>query len=528
MIGEKIRQFEILAEIGAGGFGKVFRARDSRLHREVALKLIREDIAADEKVFDRFVREARALSAVNHPNVVTIHEINEYKGRHYICMEYVEGVTLEERLREGPLTTAEFLDLAKALFLALHAVQEAGLVHRDIKPSNIMIGSDGTLKLMDFGIACARSVENITEEGIVSGTLGYMSPEQLRGEELDVRSDFFSAGVVLYEALAGIPPFRGETDSASIHATLYTDPPGFTQVEIPSEDIPASLEKFIFELLRKKREKRPDRSAALLEKLETTMRELDPESRPSRRVPLLLGALLLLGAGAAWWFWPTSLEVEVGVFKIDSTEDERNIALAPGDLVRRGDRVYLRFRNERDFHLYVFFQDSKDQWFALHPEPDTEGSSSVAGGEDFRLPPNEGFYSVDENPGQERFWILASADPVQELEAQVRALPALRRGDEPGTISPETGETLVAKLHAPISSRTVTRGLLFVPDPVEAEGKAKESSSIPASNGKNSTEASPAKNGEAKRTPGLFKGLYSGSLVGKDRVSMMFYLDHQE
>ena len=232
LVGERVGRYQVLSLIGTGGMGAVYLARDTQLGRKVALKVLPDYLMGDERRVGRFRREARAASARNHPNIVTIDEVEQAGGRHFIAAEYVEGVTLRERLNEGPLKFGAAIDVALQVAHALTNAHRHGVIHRDIKPENIMLGGDVHVKVLDFGLAkvTSSSLENQTEEaatqtayttpGLILGTTEYMSPEQVRGLALDVRTDIWSLGVVLYEMLAGRAPFGGPTRSDIMAAIL--------------------------------------------------------------------------------------------------------------------------------------------------------------------------------------------------------------------------------------------------------------------------------------------------------------------
>ena len=231
---ERIGSYRILELLGEGGMGQVYRATDSVLKRDVALKFLPESMAQDEIARRRFLREARSAAALDHPYICQIHEIGEVDGVDFIAMEYVSGQTLKEKLAEGQLPIPECLRIASEIAEALDKAQEKGIVHRDLKPSNIMLTSEGHVKLMDFGLAKRAygaqedtqqvSVTKLTQEGATLGTVPYMSPEQLKGEEVDSRSDIFSFGTILYETLAGVHPFIKLDSRATASSILQEEP----------------------------------------------------------------------------------------------------------------------------------------------------------------------------------------------------------------------------------------------------------------------------------------------------------------
>ncbi len=238
--GTRLGAYEIVGRLGAGGMGEVYRAHDPRLEREVAVKALPEDVARDASRLARFEAEARAASALNHPSIVTIHEVGRGAAGPYIVMELVEGRTLRELLQAGPLPVRRTLEFAAPLADALARAHERGIVHRDLKPENLMVGRDGLAKILDFGLArvegvgaasgpsaaAAREDETLTDgagEGVV-GTAGYMSPEQASGQRVDGRSDQFSFGAVLYEALSGRRAFRRATRAETLAAVIREDP----------------------------------------------------------------------------------------------------------------------------------------------------------------------------------------------------------------------------------------------------------------------------------------------------------------
>jgi serine/threonine protein kinase/Tfp pilus assembly protein PilF len=253
MIGKTISHYKILEKLGEGGMGVVYKAQDTKLDRLVALKFLPKHLLCDEEAKIRFANEARAASALNHPNNTTIYEINEVEGECFIAMEYIEGKSLKGLLKEKTFSLKEVLDIAIQMGEGLNAAHKKGIVHRDIKSDNLMLTNEGLVKIMDFGLAKLKGATKLTQTGSTLGTLAYMSPEQAQGEEIDQRSDIFSFGVVMYELLTGKLPFEGEHQAAIIYSIINEEPQPIARF---NNQVSTKLEDMVFKALAKGKEER--------------------------------------------------------------------------------------------------------------------------------------------------------------------------------------------------------------------------------------------------------------------------------
>src|SRR4030067_48218 len=253
MIGKAISHYKILEKLGEGGMGVVYKAQDSKLDRPVALKFLPQHLASDSAEKERFLHEARAASALSHPNITVIHEINESEGQIYIAMEFVEGKTFRQLAEGKELSLRKVLDLAIQVCDGLAAAHRKEIVHRDIKSENLMLTKEGQVKIMDFGLAKVKGATKLTKAGSTLGTTAYMSPEQASGEEIDRRSDIFSFGVVLYELLAGQLPFKGEHQFAIIYSILNEEPQPVARY---NNQVSPKLEEIVSKALAKDKEER--------------------------------------------------------------------------------------------------------------------------------------------------------------------------------------------------------------------------------------------------------------------------------
>ena len=296
LIGRTISHYRIINKLGAGGMGVVYKAEDTRLHRFIALKFLPDKMAQDSLALERFRREARAASALNHPGICTIYDIGEQDGRSFIAMEFIDGETLRAHINGRPLPLPEIQKLAIQLAEALDAAHSEGIIHRDIKPANIFVTKRGQAKVLDFGLAklvpksVADPIVDLGDEptdstsivGIISGTPSYMSPEQVRGDTLDARTDIFSLGLLLYEMSTGRQAFSGATGGVIIEAVLTRSP---TSVRTINPDIPTRLEEIINSAIHKDHEQRPQRAADLLRDLQELDRGTDSGWRLAEKVP---------------------------------------------------------------------------------------------------------------------------------------------------------------------------------------------------------------------------------------------------
>src|SRR5215831_13951278 len=358
LVGKLLGHYCIESLIGVGGMGEVYLARDERLGRKAALKLLPDSLTIDETELSRFKNEARTASALNHPNILTVYEIGAEGNVQFIATEFIEGVTLRTALVSGRMNAHRALEIAVQVASALAAAHDAGVVHRDIKPENIMLRPDGYAKVLDFGIAKLTEqrrtsdhhrVETTaflqTRPGLVLGTAHYMSPEQARGQKVDARSDIWSLGVVLYEMVTGSPPFRGETPSDCIAAILTAEPAALSSI---SPDVPTKLESILQKALRKNSDERYQTIKEMLAELRILKGKLEAESslsqtkahpesiitkikRPRQGMLVILPAALLLAVVAGYFFFfvmpaPLPSEKSIAVLPFENLSDDKSNA----------------------------------------------------------------------------------------------------------------------------------------------------------------------------------------------------------
>lgn len=486
LVGQSIGHYQVMALLGSGGMGDVYLARDTRLGRKVALKLLPDYLTGDESRSRRFKQEARAASALNHPNVLTIYEIQQADGRYFIATEFVEGETLRQHLKGGSLRPVEALEVATQIAAALSKAHQAGIVHRDIKPENIMLDAEGRVKVLDFGLAkytqplSGFAADDVNTEslhtapGVLMGTTAYMSPEQVRGLTVDARTDIWSLGVVLYEMLAGRTPFGRQTPSDVLAAILEREPEPFSQ---EGSGVPSELQRIVGKALRKDREKRYQTSKDLALDLESLRRELEVAEGSGRVAPintdvrgssaaaratrkksataLVLAAVLLLTAAAAIgaWAWRASHLTAVGTTaQPPAAVPERSLVYsilvqkyrggrpfeAPFRLAgeinfERDYRVRLSLSSPQNGHLYILNEGPTEPgrpspYIILFPSPTANGGESrLVAGRQVQVP-EQSWLQFDAEQGTEKVWLVWSAESVPALEALKAYANARDRG----------------------------------------------------------------------------------------------------
>lgn len=324
--GTAVSRYRIVKQIGSGGMGDVYLAEDTDLSRKVALKFLSGEYAREPESTVRFKREAQAVAALNHPNVVTIHEVAEYQHRPFIAMEFVEGTSLRDLIRDKKLELSRVIEIAIQMCEGLNEAHRAGIVHRDIKPGNVLVGKDGRVKIADFGLAKVKGASEITRPGTALGTIGYASPEQEVDGEADQRGDIFSFGVVLYEMLTGQSPFRKDTMAATRQAIVSVTPEPLARL---NPKVPERLQYIVEKALEKDQEIRYQHIDDLLADLKRVKRDMEPiPSQPSRKLAFWLGGVLgVVILGLLLWSNPS---IRRGVRNwIDPIPPQKHLVVLP-------------------------------------------------------------------------------------------------------------------------------------------------------------------------------------------------------
>ena len=358
-MGESIAHYRIESLIGVGGMGEVDPARDERTGRKVALKFLPEQLTANNVQLSRFKSEARAASALNHPNILTVYEIGTEGNRHFIATESIEGVTLRATLARGRMSAHEALEVAVQVASALAAAHKTGVVHRDIKPENIMIRPDGYVKVLDFGLAKLTEQQSAsdnrdltitntqhTHAGMLLGTPRYMSPEQTRGDKADARSDIWSLGAVIYEMVCGVPAFSGATPSDCIASILKTEAPPLSRV---APAAPTELQSILHKALRKNRDERYQTIAEMLADLQSLKGKLEraastPKIQPAWLWAAAVAAIVLIGIGTLFFarYRSSPVAARSPISPATAQIPEKSIAVLPFEnLSRNPDNAYF-------------------------------------------------------------------------------------------------------------------------------------------------------------------------------------------
>ena len=473
--GQQLGSYVILDQLGAGGMGEVYLAKDSRLERTVALKVLSPDISADQRRMQRFRQEAKVASSLNQPNILTIYEFGDVEGLTFLATEFIDGETLRHYLRNKRIKSSETVEIAIQILTALEAAHEAHIVHRDIKPENVMIRHrDRLVKVLDFGLAkvtekrsravteneSEAATEFKTTPGVLMGTINYMSPEQARAMAVDERTDIWSVGVMLYEMLTGVTPFSGPTTSHTLVQIIEKEPPALTKVT----EAPAELQRIIRKAMAKNPDERYQSARDMGVDLKTLRKQLDTGEvlatdvtdetddtdtglKKKRVLLVALVAMLLVTAGfLAFSLWRASrarssavvstptpaatttvtgperrLTYWISVEKYRDGEHQKPYRVAGEINFEARDRIHVYLRTPEAGHLYIFSEGPREgatvpEFVALFPSSTAnEGSSLLTADKQIQIP-EKSWFEFDAEEGVERLWLVFAEDAVAELE----------------------------------------------------------------------------------------------------------------
>ena len=436
--GTRLGPYEIVAAIGAGGMGEVYRARDTRLDRTVAIKILPESFANDRERLERLQQEARILSSLNYPNLMAVYDVGTQDGMHFLVSEFLEGETLRDRMNAGPLPQRRVIEYGLQIAKGLAAAHEKGIVHRDLKPENVFLLRDDRVKILDFGLAKQRVMPsttdatmaspNQTSAGTVLGTAGYMSPEQVRGESVDYRSDIFSLGTILYEMISGQRAFRGDSSVEVMTSILKGEPPDLSESGM---NVSLGLQRIVHRCLEKKPEARFQSASDLafaLDSLSSTGSTTSGGLRPLKEVEqkrsrILLPVLLLaMGLGSVSPdgknFMTTDGERHYWVQPMDGSAPTEIKGLSPGDLPLEwhggSENIFLRapdrHRHQRD----------------LRPEPRHRGRQTLVTPHSGRQDRDDFPAASDHHPGRRTCAVRGAAHLLDAIRRKRHSVEEVR------------------------------------------------------------------------------------------------------
>ena len=471
--GQHFGSYVILDVLGVGGMGEVYLARDSRLDRTVALKVLSQDISLDKRRMQRFRQEAKVASSLNQPNILTVYEFGEVDSLTYLATEFIDGETLRDYVHAQRLKLGEVLDIAIQVLAALDAAHEARIVHRDIKPENVMIRRrDRVVKVLDFGLAkqsIAEESEAATEfktaPGMIMGTINYMSPEQAQAKSIDERTDIWSTGVMIYEMITGAVPFSGATSSHTIVQILEKNPAPLTRLA----QVPAELERIVLKAMAKNPDERYQTAKDMLIDLRALKKRMDVEAEIERTSPpvtdeidsrskkkrVLVLALIVIALVTAAIFgvniWRSSrarssappatssvasiertLTYWITVQKFKDNKPYQDPFTLAGEInFEPNYQIRLNVRSPQSGHLYILNEgpaSAQPEFVVLFPSPTANrGASLLPGGESVQIP-EQSWFKFDAQQGVEKLWLVFSEDAVPELEALEQFVNARTRG----------------------------------------------------------------------------------------------------